>query len=137
VIILDTNVLSELIRVEADPRVVAWMDVQPRQSLATTAVTKAELLFGVERLADGKRKAALTQLVAAILERLAERVLPFTEADAASYAGIVAGRVRIGRPILPLDAQIAAIALSRGAAVATRDGDFEGCGVELINPWST
>jgi predicted nucleic acid-binding protein len=99
-------------------------------------VTKAELLFGIERLVDGKRKAALTLLVSAILERFGERVLPFAEADATSYARIVADRMRMARPILPFDAQIAAIAASRNAAVATRDGGFEGCGVELINPWS-
>ncbi len=135
-IILDTNVLSELMRPDAEPKVIAWMDAQSRESLVTTAVTKAEMLFGVEKLVDGKRKAALTLLVAAILDRFPERILPFAEADSANYSRIVAGRMRIGRPILPLDAQIAAIALSRGASVATRDGGFEDCGVELINPWS-
>lgn len=135
-IILDTSVLSELMRPDAEPKVIAWMDAQARESLATTAVTKAEMLFGVERLMDGKRKTAMTLLVAAILDRFPERVFSFAETDSANYARIVAGRERMGSPILPLDAQIAAIALTRGASVATRDGGFEDCGVALINPWS-
>ncbi len=134
-IVVDTNVLSELMRPDAEVLVVAWVDAQARHTLATTSVTHAELLYGVELLENGKRKANLAQVVAAIVASFEDRVFPFDAAAAQHYALIVAGRRRLGRPILPLDAQIAAIAASRNAAIASRDRDLLDCGVDIINPW--
>jgi predicted nucleic acid-binding protein len=135
VIVVDTNVLSELTRPSAEPRVLRWLSDQPVDALVTTAVTKAELLYGVRKMADGKRKAAMAEVIAAILEQFGGRILPFDASAAEKYALIVAGRERIGRPIQPLDAQVAAIAAARGAALASRDRDMRDCGIPLINPW--
>ena len=114
-----------------------WLDAQPLSTLATTAVTKAELIYGIEQLPEGNRKAALAMVVLAILERFAGRILPFDEGAAESYAAIVARRENLGRPMGPLDAQIVAIAATRGFALASRDRDMRDCGVPLINPWET
>jgi predicted nucleic acid-binding protein len=135
VIIVDTNVLSELTRPIAEPRVLRWLSEQPGDALVTTAVTKAELLYGTRKMADGKRKAAIAEVVAAILEQFAGRILPFDESAADKYALIVASRERMGQPIQPLDAQVAAIAATWGATLASRDRDMRDCGVPLINPW--
>jgi toxin FitB len=135
VIIVDTNVLSELTRPNPEPRVLRWLSEQPVDAIVTTAVTKAELLYGVRKMADGKRKAAMAEVIAAILEQFAGRILPFDERAAEKYALIVASRERMGRPIQPLDAQVASIAAARGAALASRDRDMRDCGVPLLNPW--
>lgn len=134
-IIVDTNVLSELTRPVAEPRVLRWLNEQSIDALVTTAVTKAELLYGVQQLADGKRKTAMAEVVSAILDQFGNRILPFDEEAAETYASIVANRKRMGRPIQPLDAQVAAIAAVRGAVLASRDRDMRDCGVPLINPW--
>lgn len=136
-IILDTNVLSELLRAAPDPAVLRWTASQPVDTLFTTAVTQAEMLYGVKLLPDGKRHQRLEEAVAALLEEdFAGRVLPFDSDAAASYARIAAGRKRSGRPISQFDAQIAAIAQSKGGQLATRNvGDFEGCDVYIVNPW--
>lgn len=135
-IVVDTNILSDLLRPAPEPRVVRWLDAQPLGIMATTAVTKAEMIYGVERLPEGQRRRALTLIVSAIMERFAGRILPFDEAAAAHYASIVIARRKMGRPIEPLDAQIVAIAAAHGAAVATRDRDMRDCGIPLINPWN-
>lgn len=135
-IILDTNVLGELVRPEADNNVVEWLDRQSAEDLATTAITAAEMAWGVAKLPAGRRRSDIARLNAAVLERLAA-VLPFSASDASNYGSILGARRRSGREIKPLDAQIAAISLSHGAALATRNTkDFEGCGVKLINPWT-
>lgn len=134
-IIVDTNVLSELIRPNPEARVLRWLSEQPVDALVTTAVTKAELLYGVRKMADGKRKAAMAEVIAAILEQFEGRILPFDESAAEKYAVIVASRQRMGHPIQPLDAQVASIAAARGAALASRDRDMRDCGVPHINPW--
>ena len=136
-IILDTNVLSELMRPLPNVDVLAWMAAQPRPSLFTTTLTEAELRLGIELVSEGARRARLAVAVEGVFhEDLAGAVLPFDRAAARSYALIVAARRRSGRPISPIDAQVAAIAVSRGAAVATRNVvDFTGCGCEVINPW--
>jgi toxin FitB len=137
VIILDTNVLSELSRRDPSDRVLSWLDSQPFGETATTAVTAAELLYGVARLPDGRRKASLAEAVQQILdEDMAGRIEPFDAVAAGHYAVVVSGRERAGRPISVADAQIAAICRKLRAVLATRNtGDFEGTGVQLTDPW--
>ena len=136
-IVLDTNVLSELMRTSPHERVVEWMDTQPASRLFTTTVTQAEILYGVGLLPTGKRKQALAAAVDAMFEQdFKGRVLPFDGPAAATYAEICTDRVRLGRPISQFDAQIAAITRSRGAALSTRNTpDFDECGIHVIDPW--
>jgi hypothetical protein len=137
VIVLDTNVLSELMRAEPAAAVFAWVASQPRASLYTTSVSKAEILYGIAVLPEGRRRAVLAAAAEAMFaDDFAGRVLPFDEAAAVHYAEIVALRRGEGRPIEAFDAQIAATAIVVGADVATRDvQDFTGCGLTVINPW--
>ncbi len=136
-IILDTNVISELARPVPDSGVLAWLDSLEISQVATTAVTAAELRYGVARLPDGLRKRELAMVIGGILaEDFSGRVLPFDERASAQYADIVTGRERIGRPIGVADAQIAAICRDSVATLATRNlPDFEETGIELIDPW--
>jgi predicted nucleic acid-binding protein len=137
VIVLDTNVLSELTRRAPEPSVIDWLDELPSEEVATTAVTAAELLFGVARLPGGRRKTELTAAIRGLLgDDFRGRVLPFDDRAAPRYADIVSDRERLGRPIGVADAQIAAICRAAGATLATRNtGDFLDLGVELVNPW--
>jgi predicted nucleic acid-binding protein len=137
VIILDTNVISELARQIPDSGVLAWLDSQEIAEVATTAVTAAELRYGVARLPDGHRKRELAVVIREILtEDFYGRVLLFDERASVRYADVVTGRERIGRPIGVADAQIAAICRDSGAILATRNtADFEETGIELIDPW--
>ncbi|MBW8301491.1 MAG: type II toxin-antitoxin system VapC family toxin [Hydrogenophaga sp.] len=136
-IVLDTNVLSELLAPSPSPAVVAWLAAQPAAAVFTTAVTEAEILYGLALLPDGRRRQALEAAVRPIFsEDLAGRVLAFDREAAASYAAIAARRRALGRPISQFDAQIAAIAVSRGASIATRNvADFAETGALVINPW--
>ena len=136
-IVLDTNVISELSRRVPDPGVLSWLDSLAVSDVATTAITAAELRYGVARLPDGRRKRELTGMIEGILtEDFHGRVLPFDERSSAQYADVVAGRERIGRPIGVADAQIAAVCRDLNAILATRNtADFEETGIELINPW--
>jgi predicted nucleic acid-binding protein len=138
VIVLDTNVISELARRVADVGVLTWLDSLEISDVATTGVTAAELRYGLARLPDGRRKRELTGVIRGILtEDFHGRVLPFDEGSSAQYANIVADRERIGRPIGVADAQIASICRYVGAVLATRNTpDFEETGVELVNPWN-
>lgn len=135
--LLDTNVLSELLRARPDPAVLAWFASQAPDSLVVSAVTQAEMLLGARLLPVGKRRQQLQQaLVAMFREDFGGRVLPFDTAAAADYADVVQARRSAGRPISQFDAQIAAIALSRSTGLATRNvADFEGCGLVVDNPW--
>ena len=137
-IVLDTNVLSELMRAEPDARVLAWVASQPRALLCTTHINQAEILYGIAALPEGRRRAALAVAAEAVFaEDFAGRILPFGAAAAARYSDIVLARRRAGNPIEGFDALIAATALAAGAGVATRDtGGFAGCGLSLINPWT-
>ena len=137
-IVLDTNVLSELVRSEPAAVVFAWVSAQPRAMLYTTSVNQAEILYGIAVLPEGRRRVALAAAAEAMFaDDFAARVLPFDQAAAVHYAEIVAARRREGRPIEAMDAQIAATALVAGAALATRDTrDFAGCGLAVINPWA-
>lgn len=134
---LDTNVLSELMRPEPHPAVFAWVAAQPRASLYTTAINRAEVLYGIAALPAGRRKDALAAAAEAVFdEDLAGRILSFDGNSAAHYAHLVTARRDAGTPIEAFDALIAATALSAGAGIATRDtGGFAGCGLDLINPW--
>ena len=136
-IILDTNVVSELTRPAPGSAVVGWVRRQAATNLFLTAVTEAELRYGVEILPAGRRRSAiLTEVEGVIGEDFAGRILPFDSASAQAYAAIAASRRVGGRPINHADCQIAAIARCRGASVATRDmDDFQGAGIDLINPW--
>jgi toxin FitB len=135
-IVLDTNVLSELMRRQPSTSVVEWVDEQIASELAITAITVAELLHGVARLADGARKAELASAVHALVrEDFSGRVLPFDAAAAEHYADLVAERERRGRPVSTSDAQIAAICRLHGARLASRNArDFEETGIALIDP---
>jgi predicted nucleic acid-binding protein len=137
-ILLDTNVLSELMRAEPDPSVLRWMAAQPLGALHVSTLTCAEILIGIDRLPEGKRRRHLAEQAEGLFaEEFAGRILGFDFAAAAAYAAIVGQRRRVGQSIATVDAMIAAIARVHGAAVATRDGDLAGCGVPLIDPWNT
>jgi predicted nucleic acid-binding protein len=137
VIVLDTNVIFELTRPVPEPGVVLWLDSLFADEVGTTAVTAAELLYGVARMPAGRRKTELASAVRGLLdEDFRGRVLPFDKPCAARYADIVFGRETLGRPIGVADAQIAAICRTAEATLATRNtDDFSGTGIDLINPW--
>jgi toxin FitB len=138
-ILLDTNVLSEFMRPQPSPIVVAWLDEQPTGAVYTSAISRAEIELGLLLMPIGQRQEALSQAASAMFaEEFAGRCLPFDEAAARHYARIVSARMRAGRPISVEDAQIAAIALAHRMALATRNTvDFEAIdGLELINPWT-
>lgn len=136
-IVLDTNVLSELMRPEPATSVLRWVAARPATSLFTTTITQAELLYGLALLPEGRRRDALTLAMDAIFsEDLRDRILPFDSPAAMAFGPLVAARRSAGRPISQMDAQIAAIARSRDATVATRNVvDFEGCGVVVVDPF--
>jgi predicted nucleic acid-binding protein len=137
VIILDTNVISELMKPAPAAEVARWIARQPASMLYTTSVTQAEILHGISLLPAGKRRGALETAAEAMFdEDLGGRVLAFGSEAAHAYSQIAAERHRAGRPIAQFDAQIAAIARSVRASVATRNvEDFEGCGITVQNPW--
>lgn len=137
-IVLDTNVLSEILKNTPNTGVVAWIENESQSSLFTTAITRAEVFYGIHILPEGRRKQTLFTAVQDIFRLdLAGRVLAFDDDAADCYAQIAAARKANGSPISQFDAMIAAITLSRGATLATRNiKDFIGCGVQLINPWT-
>jgi toxin FitB len=137
-ILLDTNVISELMRPRPDTDVVSWFDSVDGLPLFISTVTEAELWSGLYLLPDGKRRTALEELIAETLAvDFAGRILPFDSASALAYGKISARRGKLGRPINTADCQIAAIAQVRGFKVATRDvRGFENCEIEIVDPWS-
>ena len=136
-IVLDTDVLSEFMRVEPDNQVLAWVDAQPAMQLAISAVTVAEILHGIARLPSGKRKQKLESHAMAMFEEdFAGRILPFDVHAAVEYATLVAACEAKGRTASMADAQIAAVCRVHGAPIATRNvRDFEFPGLDVINPW--
>lgn len=136
-IVLDTNVVSELMRPAPAAAVVRWVDSLPATSLYTTCVTEAEILLGIALLPKGKRRDAIAAAAAAMFATdFADRVLGFGSDAARAYASIAAARRRAGRPISAFDAQIAAIARSVGASLATRNvHDFDDTGLDVVDPW--
>jgi predicted nucleic acid-binding protein len=137
-IVLDTNVLSEVLRPTPNTRVVEWLNEQPRASVFTTTVTRGEILYGIRVLPAGKRRTGLWDAATKIFDvDLAGQVLTFDIAAADEFVEISAARRAAGRPIAQFDALIAGIARSRGASLATRNvNDFEACDIEIINPWT-
>ena len=137
-IVLDTNVASELGEANPNPHVAAWFARQNLEDLFITAVSEAELLFGTERLPISRRRNELTTADDRMInDVLSGRVLPFDRASARAYAEIRAYRERAGLSIQDRDCMIAAIARSNRATVATRDiGSFENCGIDVVNPWT-
>jgi toxin FitB len=137
VIVLDTNVVSELMRKAPEPRVVSWVDGFSASDVLVTAVTAAELMYGVARMPQGRRKRELRIKVEGLLtEDFQDQILPFDAPAATHYAEIVASRERAGRPISMGDAQIAAICRNWTARLATRNvDDFVDTGVDALNPW--
>jgi predicted nucleic acid-binding protein len=136
-IVLDTNVISELMAAKPFQAVLEWISLIPPHSVFTTTITQAEILYGIRILPDGKRKAGLDAAAQRIFsDKLAGRVLPFDISPADIYPVLAAKRRQMGLPIGQFDAQIAAICLSRGASLATRNvADFTGIGLDIINPW--
>ena len=137
-VLLDTNVVSELIRKAPDSAVEAWAGNQALEDLFFSAVGEAELRYGAAVLPAGRRRTSLVSNIEAMLrDAFGDRVLPFDSNAARAYAEIAALRRSAGRPVPPADCQIAAIARSRGMAVATRNvSDFEDIDVEVVNPWT-
>lgn len=137
-IVLDTNVVSELMLDSPNPYVIDWVDGIPALDLFITAVTEAEIRTGIAVLPEGARRRNLAEAAERTLGLLfVRRILPFDSDAARAYADIAAARRAAGRPISQPDCQIAAIALSRGMAVATRNvRDFANTGVEAIDPWT-
>jgi len=136
--LLDTNVVSELMRAKPAPAALVWMSLQSPDDLFISTISMAEILFGIELLPKGKRRDGLLQEAEITFARdFGGRILAFDEQAARRFGSIVATRRMQGRPIGIADGQIAAIARCHQATLATRDtSDFEGCGIELINPWS-
>ncbi len=138
-ILLDTNVVSELLRPNPDPAVEIWVGAREAMQLYFSAVGEAELRYGVAILPVGRRRTALASAIEAILrEDFSGRILAFDSDAARAYAEIAAARRAAGRATSPADCQIAAIAQSRGLTVATRNAsDFESFNVKVVNPWTT
>ncbi len=136
-IILDTNVVSELMRPVPEPAVLHWVNLQLADALWLTSISVSELLFGIARLPDGARKRQLVQATTELLEHeFAGRVLAFDLESAIVYADLVARREREGKPVAMADAQIAAIGIANNAALATRNQrHFAGLGLVLLDPW--
>ena len=137
-ILLDTNVISELMRAEPAQAVLDWFAQHDASDLFISAITEAELRTGVAILPEGQRRNRLQQAIDAMIDQdFQSRVLPFDSAAARAYADIAAQRRAAGRPIAEADCQIAAVARATDAPIATRNvKDFDGCGVRVINPWN-
>lgn len=137
-IVLDTNVISELMRAEPDAAVLAWLTRRPMASLFTTTLSQAEIFYGLTLLPGGKRREALLGAARAMFEEdFARRILPFDSDAAMAYADIAAARRRAGQPISQFDALIAGIVRSRGARLATRNvRDFADCDIAVVDPWT-
>ncbi|NDW06037.1 type II toxin-antitoxin system VapC family toxin [Jiella pacifica] len=137
-IILDTNVISEVMRPLPERRVVDWLDQQNMDAVFLTAISEAELQYGIAIMPRGRRKNLLAEsLEATLVEDFGGRILPFDSKAAQAYAFLRAKRRATGRPIKEMDTQIAAIAATRGAEIATRNvRDFDDCGITIFNPWA-
>lgn len=133
-IVIDTTVISEMMRDAPDTNVGAWIDAAGQ--LHTTAITLAEVGYGIARLPEGRRKDRLAATAASVFADFEDVILPFDTRAARRFGQIVARRERAGLPITTADAQIAAICVSRGASLATRNtDDFDGIGINVLDPW--
>lgn len=138
-IILDTNVISELMKRHCSPIVAEWVGKQSTLDLFTTTITQAEILYGIAILPTGKKKDELYERANQMFDQeFAKRILSFDEKSAIAFSQIASYRKQIGCPISQADAQIASICYSINGSLATRNvDDFIGCGVKIINPWET
>ena len=136
--LLDTNVVSELMRKSPEPAVARWVSDRPLEDLFFSAVGEAELRYGAAILPAGRRRETLFLKIEAMLSDAFEgRILPFDTEAARAYGHIAAGRRSAGRPVASADCQIAAIAAARRMSVATRNArDFVDMGIEIVNPWA-
>lgn len=135
-IVLDTNVVSEITRPSPDANVLAWLNAQAPATLFLSSVTAAELLFGIAAMPQGKRQQQLQQAIEGILQAFDQRILPFDTEAAQHYADLAVGARKAGLGFPVPDGYIAAIAASRKFIVATRDtAPFAAAGLEVINPW--
>ena len=137
-IILDTNVISEIMKPNPDPTLLAWLEAQDPSQLATTTVCVAEITYGLARLEPGQRRSRLeTRFGQLLTEGLAGRIFGFDLSAAAHYGPLVAKRQRLGRSIEGFDGLICAIALANNAQIVTRNStDFANSGVTILNPWA-
>jgi toxin FitB len=136
-IVLDTNVLSALMRPVPDADVVDWLDQQPQSSIWTTSITVIEIRFGLQIMAAGKRRSALLQAFDVLLEKIDQRVAAFDIAAAQQAAGLMASRQKKGRPVDLRDTMIGGIVLANHATLATRNiPHFEDLGAAVIDPWT-
>jgi len=135
-IVVDTNVTSELMRPSPSTTVTAWVRARTATELYTTSITLAEVLYGIERLPGGRRKDVLKTTATDVFSAFADQLLAFDATAAVEYAGLVDSRERAGAPIDGFDAQIAAICRVHGATLATRNvQDFQDVGIEVVDPW--
>jgi len=136
--LLDTNVISEVMRPAPDPRVIGWLNQADAGQLHVSTISIAEILYGLDLLPAGRRRLGLEERVEAFLvQAFSQRIMSFDQAAARHYGPLMADRRRAGRPMAAPDGQIAAIARSRAMALATRNyRDFEACGLALIHPWA-
>jgi predicted nucleic acid-binding protein len=137
-LLLDTNVVTDIIRPTPTAAVTEWLSAQPRDCVFICAITEAELRYGLAILPDGRRRSVLEADVERMLTRVfSGRILPFDSGAAVEYARILSARRRAGRATAVFDAQIASIASFRGARVATRHvAHFEDFGVQVVDPWA-
>lgn len=135
-IVLDTNILSAIMRQEPDAKVVAWLDQQSRTSIWTTSITVLEIRFELQIMATGKRRSSLLQSFESLLDKMGHRIAPFDNDAANQAANLMASRQLKGRPVELRDTMIAGIVLARHATLATRNlVHFEDLSVPVVNPW--
>ncbi len=135
-IVLDTNILSAIMRQEPDAKVVNWLDQQSRTSIWTTSITVLEIRFGLQIMATGKRRSSLLQSFDSLLDKMGHRIAPFDDDAATQAANLMASRKLKGRPVELRDTMIAGIVLARHATLATRNlVHFEDLSVPVVNPW--
>ena len=136
-LVLDTNVISEILRPKPDAGIEAWLDSLSPASVFTTAISQAEIMYGIAIMPKGQRQSdLLTAAALTFAEDFGGRVLPFDSEAAKIYAVIASARRTAGQPLSQADAQIAAITQSRGGRLATRNiRDFANCGIDIVSPW--
>jgi predicted nucleic acid-binding protein len=136
--VLDTNVVSELMRPAPEPRVFEWVDAISRNDLFIAVFTQCEILLGIAKMPHGARRDVLVARAGIMFsDRFHGRILAFDSLAAVHYVDIFTSRGKLGRPITPFDAGIAAIARANGMAMVTRNvKDFHGVGLDIIDPWS-
>ena len=137
-IILDTNVLSALMRKTPDSKVVTWLDAQSRTSVWTSSVTVLEIRFSLQIMATGRKRSLLSQAFEGLLESIGHQIAAFDDGAAVQAADLMASRQRKGRPVELRDTMIAGIVLARHASLVTRNvSHFEDLAVPVLNPWTS